>query len=84
MGCPGLDGLDLSFCTQLCNTPHVEALWTLPTSLTTLSLTGILLTDETIFIECLQRLRNLREAKLCGLPVLNDNSLYQVSRQRGL
>ncbi|XP_052770511.1 F-box/LRR-repeat protein 2-like [Mya arenaria] len=83
IGCPGLKVLDLSFCTHLCSPPDVEALWTLPTSLTDLSLIGILLTDTQILVECLQRLRRLKCVKLCGVPALNDETLAQILEHIG-
>lgn len=79
MGCTSLEILDLSFCSSLCNSPSNEALWTLPTSLTDLSLSGVLLTDERILVECLQRLRNLKAVKLCGVMALNNDTLKEVT-----
>ncbi|KAL4231710.1 hypothetical protein ACF0H5_009286 [Mactra antiquata] len=83
IGCPALEGLDLSYCSGLCQGASSEVFWTLPTSLTELSLTGLLLSDETIFVECLQRLHHLKSVKLCGVTALNDNTLKQVLQHIG-
>ncbi|XP_045190636.2 F-box/LRR-repeat protein fbxl-1-like [Mercenaria mercenaria] len=83
MGCTSLEKLDLSFCSSLCSSPSNEALWTLPTSLTDLSLSGVQLKDERIFVECLQRLRNLRAVKLCGVLALTDATLEEVLQHIG-
>ena len=79
MGCMALESLDLSFCNGLSKPPCCESLWTLPTSLSEISLCGLLLSDETILVECFMRLRGLRSARLCGIPALNDKTLSQVS-----
>lgn len=83
MGCTSLEVLDLSFCSSLCESPSNEALWTLPTSLSELSLSGVLLTDERILVECLQRLRNLKAVKLCGVQALNDKTLNEILKHIG-
>ena len=78
MGCTSLEKLDLSFCSSLCSSPNNEALWTLPTSLTELSISGVQLRDERIFVECFQRLRCLKAVKLCGVVALTDKTLKEV------
>ena len=78
MGCVKLESLDLSYCSNFGKLPGSEALWVLPASLTSLSLCGILLDDEMIFVECLQRLKNLHEIRLCGVTALTDHTLPQV------
>ena len=78
MGCTNLQKLDLSYCSNFGKLPGSEALWVLPASLSELSLCGILLEDETIFVECLQRLKNLKVVRLCGVTALNDDTLTQV------
>ncbi|KAH3706662.1 F-box/LRR-repeat protein 2-like [Dreissena polymorpha] len=83
IGCNNLQKLDLSFCTQLRESPDNQSLWTLPTSLTELSLTGVQLTDEEIFVECLQRLRRLRAVTLCGVSALNDDTLTKILQSVG-
>lgn len=78
MGCTSLQMLDLSYCSNFAKLPGSEALWILPASLSELSLCGILLEDETIFVECLQRLKNLKVVRLCGVTALNDDTLTQI------
>ena len=78
MGCINLQSLDLSYCSNFGKVPGCEALWVLPSSLTQLSLCGVLLEDETIFVECIQRLKRLRVLRLCGVSALTDETLTQV------
>ncbi|XP_071090171.1 F-box/LRR-repeat protein 2-like [Haliotis cracherodii] len=82
-GCPHLEKLDLSYCNRLRQHPESEVLWTLPQSLRELSLCGILLEDEGIFVECLQRLRNINSIRLCGVSALNDDTLTKVLEHIG-
>ena len=76
--CQNLENLDLSYCNGLGSHPHNEYFWTLPTSLTNLSLCGVLLNDETLFVECLQRLKRLKRVRLSGVTALNDSTFSQV------
>lgn len=76
--CQELQHLDLSYCNGLRSRPHNEYFWTLPTSLTSLSLCGILLDDETLFVECVQRLKLLKHIRLSGVTALNDETFSQV------
>ena len=78
MGCINLQCLDLSYCNNFGRAPGCEALWVLPESLSELNLCGILLEDKTIFVECFQRLKNLRVVRLCGVTALTDDTLTQV------
>lgn len=77
-GCTHLQSLDLSYCSRLAQVGECQALWTLPQSLKELSLCGILLDDEQVFVEGLQRLRSLTSIRLCGVPALNDTTIAQV------
>lgn len=77
--CQYLQHLDLSYCNGLKGYPDNEYLWTLTTSLTSLSLCGVLLDDETLFVECIQRLKRLKSIRLSGVPALNDDTFAQVN-----
>ncbi|XP_052099958.1 F-box/LRR-repeat protein fbxl-1-like isoform X1 [Mytilus californianus] len=81
--CQELQHLDLSYCNGLRSRPHNEYFWTLPTSLTSLSLCGILLDDETLFIECVQRLKRLKHIRLSGVTALNDETFSQILQHIG-
>ncbi|XP_048746707.1 F-box/LRR-repeat protein 2-like [Ostrea edulis] len=82
-GCTSLRNLDLSYCVHLSQSPDNQSLWTLPVSLTTLSLCGIMLEDSTILVEALERLRNLQSIRLCGIPCLDDTTFTQIIEKRG-
>ncbi|KAL3863368.1 hypothetical protein ACJMK2_005126 [Sinanodonta woodiana] len=82
IGCNQLQNLDLSYC-GVWQEHEREALWTLPTSLTHLSLCGVLLNDKTILTECLQRLKRLKSVRLCGVPALDDSSLEKILQYIG-
>ncbi|XP_061184756.1 F-box/LRR-repeat protein 2-like [Saccostrea echinata] len=82
-GCTSLRNLDLSYCVQLSHSPDNQSLWTLPVTLTTLSLCGIMLEDKEILVEALQRLRNLQSVRLCGIPCLDDDTFTQIMEKRG-
>lgn len=77
--CQDLQHLDLSYCNGLKGYPDNEYLWTLTTSLTSLSLCGVLLDDETLFVECIQRLKRLKSIRLSGVPALNDDTFVKVN-----
>ncbi|XP_041368563.1 F-box/LRR-repeat protein 2-like [Gigantopelta aegis] len=77
-GCTKLKSLDLSYCNRLCKMPESEALWVLPQSLSELSLCGLLVEDENVFVECIQRLNTLRSLRVCGVAALNDKTLQQI------
>ncbi|CAG2229123.1 F-box/LRR-repeat protein 2-like [Mytilus edulis] len=81
--CQELQHLDLSYCNGLRSRPHNEYFWTLPTSLTSLSLCGILLDDETLFVECVQRLKLLKHIRLSGVTALNDETFSQILQHIG-
>ena len=78
--CQNLQNLDLSYCNGLRKHPHHEYFWTLPMSLTSLSLCGVLLDEETLLVESIQRLKCLRHIRLSGVTALNDKTLEQVRR----
>ncbi|ESP00400.1 hypothetical protein LOTGIDRAFT_238569 [Lottia gigantea] len=82
-GCTKLVDLDLSYCNKLRDYPDNEAFWILPQGLTDLTLCGVMLENETIFVECLQRLPKLRSIHLCGVTALNDNTLTQILEKIG-
>ncbi|KAK3600851.1 hypothetical protein CHS0354_014217 [Potamilus streckersoni] len=82
IGCNQLQNLDMSYC-GVWQEHEREALWTLPTSLTHLSLCGVLLSDKTILTECLQRLKKLKSVRLCGVPALDDSSLEKILQYTG-
>lgn len=77
-GCIQLKSLDLSYCNKLSARPDSEALWTLPTTLTELSLCGILLEDADLFVECVTRLKHLTSVRLSGVSALSDETLTKV------
>ncbi|KAK7494713.1 hypothetical protein BaRGS_00014111 [Batillaria attramentaria] len=77
-GCTRLQNLDLSYSSRLAQACECQALWTLPQSLKELSLCGVLIEDEQVFVEGLQRLRCLSSVRLCGVPALTDATLSQV------
>ena len=77
--CTQLDSLDLDYCSRLSSSPECEVLWTLPQSLVSLSLCGLMLQDGQILVECITRLPHVANLKLCGVPGLNDGTLAQVS-----
>lgn len=70
--------LDLSYCVRLSQSPDNQSLWTLPVTLTTLSLCGIMLDDKEILVEALERLRNLQTIRLCGISCLDDETFTKV------
>ena len=78
-GCTKLQTLDLSYCSRLGKSWECQALWTLPQTLKELVLCGIQFQDEQVFVEGIQRLKNIALLRLQGVPALNDNSLAQVS-----
>ncbi|KAK3095521.1 hypothetical protein FSP39_015599 [Pinctada imbricata] len=82
-GCTSMTSLDLSYCIGLRGSPSNQCLWTLPTSLTELSLCGVGLEDETLLVECLQRLKKLKSVRLCGIPALNDKTLELILSDLG-
>ncbi|XP_022345873.2 uncharacterized protein LOC111138289 [Crassostrea virginica] len=81
--CTSLRNLDLSYCIHLSQSPDNQSLWTLPVTLTTLSLCGIMLEDGGILVEALERLRNLQTVRLCGIPCLNDETFTKIMEKRG-
>lgn len=70
--------LDLSYCVRLSQSPDNQSLWTLPVTLTNLSLCGIMLDDKEILVEALERLRNLQTIRLCGISCLDDETFTKV------
>ncbi|XP_033756877.1 F-box/LRR-repeat protein 2-like isoform X2 [Pecten maximus] len=82
-GCIRMESLDLSYCYGLQEPPDNEFLWTLPTSLTYLSLCGVMLSDEALLVETLQRLKHLKSVRLCGVPALNDKTLPKILEHLG-
>ncbi|PVD30524.1 hypothetical protein C0Q70_09791 [Pomacea canaliculata] len=82
-GCTKLESLDLSYCSRLAQAEECQALWTLPQSLKELSLCGILVEDEQVFVEGMQRLRSLTSVRLCGVMALNDTTLTQILKHIG-
>ncbi|XP_060075518.1 F-box/LRR-repeat protein 20-like [Ylistrum balloti] len=82
-GCIRMESLDLSYCYGLQESPDNEFLWTLPTSLTNLSLCGVMLSDEALLVETLQRLKRLKSVRLCGIPALNDKTLPKILQHLG-
>lgn len=81
--CQNLQDLDLSYCNGLRKHPHHEYFWTLPMSLTSLSLCGVLLDDETLLVEAIQRLKRLKRIRLSGVTALNDKTLDQILQHIG-
>ena len=77
-GCTRLQSLDLSYCSRLARSGECQALWTLPQTLKELSLCGVQLEDEQVFVEGMQRLQSLTSLRLCGVSALNDTTLRQV------
>ena len=77
-GCTRLQSLDLSYCSRLARSGECQALWTLPQTLKELSLCGIQLEDEQVFVEGMQRLQSLTSLRLCGVSALNDTTLRWV------
>ncbi|XP_064601185.1 F-box/LRR-repeat protein 2-like [Liolophura sinensis] len=82
-GCTQLKSLDLSYCNKLSARPDSEALWTLPTTLTELSLCGILLEDSDLFVECVTRLKHLMSIRLSGVSALSDDTLTKILEKVG-
>ncbi|KAH9520358.1 hypothetical protein Btru_060591 [Bulinus truncatus] len=81
--CTQIVHLDLGYCSRISSRPECEVLWTLPQSLTSLSLCGLMLQDEEILVECITRLPHLTAIKLCGVPALTDDSLTQITEKIG-
>ncbi|GFO23898.1 F-box/lrr-repeat protein 20, partial [Plakobranchus ocellatus] len=81
--CTQLEELDLGYCSRLSIPPECEVLWTLPQSLVSLSLCGLMLQDGQILVECITRLPHVTSLKLCGVPGLNDCTLAQIVEQIG-
>ena len=44
-----------------------------------LSLCGILIRDETLFVNAICRLKMLRQVRFCGVPALNDSTMEKVN-----
>ncbi|KAK7110296.1 F-box/LRR-repeat protein 2-like [Littorina saxatilis] len=82
-GCTRLQSLDLSYCSRLAKNSECQALWTLPQTLKELSLCGIQLEDQQVFVEALQRLRSLTSLRLCGVSALNDTTLRKILEHVG-
>ncbi|XP_050398386.1 F-box/LRR-repeat protein 20 [Patella vulgata] len=82
-GCTRLEDLDLSYCNKLRDYPDNEVLWILPKCLTDLTICGLLLDNQTIFVESLERLTRLRSVHLCGVTALNDETLSKVLEKIG-
>ncbi|KAL8613085.1 hypothetical protein ACOMHN_035026 [Nucella lapillus] len=76
--CTRMQSLDLSYCSRLAKEWECQALWTLPQTLKELSLCGILLQDEQVLVEGMQRLRSLTSLRLCGVSALNDKTLSEI------
>ncbi|GFR75164.1 F-box/LRR-repeat protein 20 [Elysia marginata] len=76
--CTQLQTLDLGYCSRLSVLPECEVLWTLPQSLVSLSLCGLMLQDGQILVECITRLPHVSNLKLCGVPGLNDHTIAQT------
>lgn len=76
--CTSMRKLDLSYCVRLSQSPDNQSLWTLPVTLTNLSLCGIMLDDKEILVEALERLRNLQTIRLCGISCLDDETFTKV------
>lgn len=81
--CTQLEALDLGYCSRLSAPPECEVLWTLPQSLVSLSLCGLMLQDGQILVECITRLPCVASLKLCGVPGLNDGTLTQIVEKIG-
>ncbi|KAK3776751.1 hypothetical protein RRG08_040317 [Elysia crispata] len=81
--CTQLEALDLGYCSRLSAAPECEVLWTLPQSLVSLSLCGLMLQDGQILVECITRLPHVANLKLCGVPGLNDGTLAQIVEKIG-
>lgn len=81
--CTQMVDLDLGYCTRISSPPECEVLWTLPQSLVSLSLCGMMLQDEKILVECITRLPRLTSIKLCGVPALTDQTLEQIVEKIG-
>ncbi|BFZ02165.1 hypothetical protein BsWGS_05204 [Bradybaena similaris] len=75
--------LNLSYCSGLALSPECEVLWTLPQTLTCLSLCGLMLKDEDILVESVTRLPCLTSLKICGVPALNDDTLTKIVKKIG-
>lgn len=82
-GLTRLQSLDLSYCSRLAHGQECQALWTLPQSLKELSLCGIQLRDEQVFVEGIHRLRCLTSLRLCGVLALTDSTLSQILERIG-
>ncbi|XP_076470806.1 uncharacterized protein LOC143300764 [Babylonia areolata] len=82
--CTRLQGLDLSYCSRLAKGWECQALWTLPQTLKELSLCGVLLEDEQVLVEGMQRLRSLVSLRLCGVSALNDSTLTEILDSIGM
>lgn len=81
--CTSMRKLDLSYCVRLSQSPDNQSLWTLPITLTNLSLCGIMLDDKEILVEALERLRNLQTIRLCGISCLDDETFTKIMEKRG-
>ncbi|XP_055876177.1 F-box/LRR-repeat protein 2-like [Biomphalaria glabrata] len=81
--CTQMVNLDLGYCSRISSPPECEVLWTLPQSLTSLSLCGMMLQDKEILVECITRLPRLTALKLCGVPALTDETLTQIAEKIG-
>lgn len=82
-GCTRLEWLDLSYCYGIQDSPNNQFLWILPTSLTHLSLCGVMLSDEDLLVDTLYRLWRLKSVRLCGIPALNDTTLSKILEKLG-
>lgn len=77
--CCCLRCLDLSYCSRLQSGIATRCLLSLPETLRELSLCGILLQDERLFVNAMCRLKMLKEVQFCGVPALNDTTMEEVS-----
>ncbi|BFY97345.1 hypothetical protein BsWGS_00392 [Bradybaena similaris] len=81
--CTQMADLDLGYCNRIAVASECEVLWTLPQSLTSLSLCGLMLQDGEILVESVTRLPHLSCIKLCGVPALSDDTLTRIVEKIG-
>lgn len=84
--CRNLRVLDLSYMftgykTELTNENH-QCFASLPDTVTELSLSGIQLKDSAILVSAVTKLTCLRILRLCGVPVLDDTTLTEVTYEK--
>ena len=69
----------MSYCPLLHKAPGSDCLLRLP-AVSMLSLCGVMVEDERLFVEAMTKLTSLRALRLCGVPALTDDTIEEVSR----